>query len=161
MEPWTQTVTWGKWGLQFFECCSGVYWDHLNESLLRSWGNFYWLATPGKVYHCFMFLLFVHNCSYCGSMELWPFPDWGISGTLFLMCSWISLDWSMMLSWSWVSPAVFRNAVSHLPDPFHSELCHSEAFGGSLHSFPNDPSKLVDWGVLYVLTYRGIPVWCF
>lgn len=41
-----------------------------------------------------------------------------------------------------VSPAVFRDAVSHLPDPFHSELRHSEAFDGSLRSFPNDPSKL-------------------
>lgn len=43
-----------------------------------------------------------------------------------------------------ISPAVFWDAVFHLPDPFHSELGHSEAFNGSLHSFPNDPSKLVD-----------------
>lgn len=125
MEPWTQTVTWGKWGLQFFECCSGVYCDHLNESLLRSWVNFHWLATPGKVYHCFMFLLFVHNCSHCGSMALWPFPDWGISGTLFLMCSWISLDRSMMLS---LSVSVSRWIPTHR-FPSHHRPSHQLCFG--------------------------------
>ncbi len=28
------------WGLQFFTCCSGFFYDLLDESLLRSWSNF-------------------------------------------------------------------------------------------------------------------------
>ncbi len=33
-------LNWGKWGLQFFKCCCGVFCDLLDESSLRSWGNF-------------------------------------------------------------------------------------------------------------------------
>ncbi len=44
-------LNWGKWGLQFFRCCSGFFYDLLDESLF-SWSNFGRLATPGKVHHC-------------------------------------------------------------------------------------------------------------
>ncbi len=33
-------LNWGKWGLQFFRCCSGFFYDLLDESLLHSWSNF-------------------------------------------------------------------------------------------------------------------------
>ncbi len=32
-------LNWGKWGLQFFRYCCGVFCDLLDESSLRSWGN--------------------------------------------------------------------------------------------------------------------------
>ncbi len=32
-------LNWGKWGLQFFRCCSGFFYDLLDESSLRSWSN--------------------------------------------------------------------------------------------------------------------------
>ncbi len=44
---------WGKWGLQFFRCCSGFFYDLLDESSLRSWSNFGRPATPGKLHHCY------------------------------------------------------------------------------------------------------------
>ncbi len=40
-----------QWGLQFFRCCSGFFYDLLDESLLRSWNNFGWPVFPGKVHH--------------------------------------------------------------------------------------------------------------
>ncbi len=40
-------LNWSKWGLQFFRCCCGVFCDLLDESSLRSWGNFGRPATPG------------------------------------------------------------------------------------------------------------------
>ncbi len=33
-------LNWGKWGLQFFRCCSGFFYDLLDELSLRSWSNF-------------------------------------------------------------------------------------------------------------------------
>ncbi len=33
---------WGKWGLQFFRCCSGFFYDLIDESTLRSWSNPEW-----------------------------------------------------------------------------------------------------------------------
>ncbi len=59
----------GKWGLQFFRCCSGFFYDLLDESLLRSWINFGRSTTPGKVHHCSKFSPFVNNGSDCGSLE--------------------------------------------------------------------------------------------
>ncbi len=58
-------LNWGKWGLQFFRCCSGFIYDLLNESSLNSWSNFGRLATPGKVHHCYKFFFI---CGYW----LWP-----------------------------------------------------------------------------------------
>ncbi len=60
---------WGKWGLQFFRCCSGFFYDLLDESSLRSWSNFGRPATPGKLHHCYKFSPFVDNGSDCGSLE--------------------------------------------------------------------------------------------
>ncbi len=68
-------LNWGKWGLQFFRCCCGVFCDLLDESSLRSWGNFGWPATPGKVHHCSMFSPFVDNGSHCGSLESQSFRN--------------------------------------------------------------------------------------
>ncbi len=62
-------LKWGKWGLQFFRCCSGFFYDLLDEWSLRSWRYFGWPATPGKVQHCSMFSPFVDNGSDCGSLE--------------------------------------------------------------------------------------------
>ncbi len=56
-------LNWGKWGLQFFRCCSGVFYDLLDESSLRSWSNFGRPATPEKVHHCSKFSPFVDNGS--------------------------------------------------------------------------------------------------
>ncbi len=64
-----QDLNWGKWGLQFFRCCSGFFYDLLDESSLRSWSNFGRLATPGKVHHCSKFSPFVDNGSDRGSPE--------------------------------------------------------------------------------------------
>ncbi len=33
-------LNWGKWGLQFFRCCSGFFYDILDESSLLSWSSF-------------------------------------------------------------------------------------------------------------------------
>ncbi len=44
-------LTWGKWGLQFFRCCSGFLYELLDESPLHSWSNCGRPATPGKVHH--------------------------------------------------------------------------------------------------------------
>ncbi len=60
-------IYWGKWGLQFFRCCSGFFYDLLDESSLRS--NFGRPATPGKVHHCSKFSPFVDNGSDRGSLE--------------------------------------------------------------------------------------------
>ncbi len=49
-------LNWGKWGLQFFRCCSGFFYDLLEESSLHSWSNFGRPATPGKVHHGFLHL---------------------------------------------------------------------------------------------------------
>jgi len=61
-------LNWGRWGLQFFGSCSGVFCDLLDESLLRSWGNFGQPDTPGKVHHCSMFSPFMDNGSHCVSL---------------------------------------------------------------------------------------------
>ncbi len=68
-------LNWGKWGLQFFRCCCGVFCDLLDESSLRSWGNFGRPATPGKVHHCSMFSPFVDNGCHCGSLESQSFRN--------------------------------------------------------------------------------------
>ncbi len=62
-------LNWGKWGLEFFRCCSGFFYDLLDESSLCSWSNFGRLSTPGKVHHCSKFSLFVDNGSDLGSLE--------------------------------------------------------------------------------------------
>ncbi len=62
-------LNWGKWGLQFFRCCSAFFYDLLDESSLRSWSNFGRPATPGKVHHCYKFSPFVDNGSDHGSLE--------------------------------------------------------------------------------------------
>ncbi len=62
-------LNWGKWGLQFFRCCSGFFYDLMDESSLRSWSNFGRPATPGKVHHCYKFSPFVDNGSDRGSLE--------------------------------------------------------------------------------------------
>ncbi len=62
-------LNWGKWGLQFFRCCSGFFYDLIDESTLRSWSNCGRRVTPGKVHHCYKFSLFVDNGSYRGSLE--------------------------------------------------------------------------------------------
>ncbi len=59
-------LNWGKWGLQFFRCCSGFFYDLLDESSLRSWSNFGRSATPGRF---ITVLSFVDNGSDCGSLE--------------------------------------------------------------------------------------------
>ncbi len=87
-------LNWGKWGLQFFRCCCGVCCDLLDESSLRSWGNFGRPATPGKVHHCSMFSPFVDNGSHCGSLESQSFRNGFI--TLF------QTDRSQLLSFSFV-----------------------------------------------------------
>ncbi len=68
-------LNWGKWGLQFFRCCCGVFCDLLDELSLRSWSNFGRPATPGKVHHCSMFSPFVDNGSHCGSLESQSFRN--------------------------------------------------------------------------------------
>lgn len=68
-------LNWGKWDLQFFGCCCGVFCDLLDESSLCSWGNFGRPATPGKVLHCSMFLPFVNNGSHCGLLESQSFRN--------------------------------------------------------------------------------------
>ncbi len=68
-------LIWGKGGLQFFRCCCEVFCDLLDESSLRSWGNFGRPATPGKVHHCSMFLPFVDNSSHCGTLESQSFRN--------------------------------------------------------------------------------------
>ncbi len=98
-------LNWGKWGLQFFRCCCGVFCDLLDESSLRSWGNFGRPATPGKVHHCSMFSPFVDNGSHCGSLESQSFRNGIITFSRLIdlnyflsHCSWISLDLNMMCS---------------------------------------------------------------
>ncbi len=57
-------LNWGEWGLQFFRCCSGFFYDLLDKSLLLSWSNFGRPATPEKVHHCSKFSPFVDNGSF-------------------------------------------------------------------------------------------------
>ncbi len=96
-------LNWGKWGLQFFRCCSGFFYDLLDESSFRSWSNFGRPATPGMVHHCYKFSPFVDNGSDRGSLESQSFRNGFItlsrliqSTILFLICSWISLDRGMV-----------------------------------------------------------------
>ncbi len=56
-------LNWSKWGLQFFRCCSGFFYDLLDEASLCSWSNFGRPATPGKDHHCSKFSTFVDNGS--------------------------------------------------------------------------------------------------
>ncbi len=53
----------GKWGLQFFRCCSGFFYDLLDESSLRSWSNF---GTPRKVHHSWEGSPLLQVFSICG-----------------------------------------------------------------------------------------------
>ncbi len=62
-------LNWGKWGLQFFRCFYGFFYDLLDESSLRSWSNFGRPATPGKDHHCYKFSPFVDNGSDRGLLE--------------------------------------------------------------------------------------------
>ncbi len=57
-------LNWGKWGLQFFRCCSRFFYYLLDDSVLCSW---LFPATPGKVHHCSKFSPFVDND--CSSLE--------------------------------------------------------------------------------------------
>ncbi len=66
VESWTLTLS---EDLQFFRCCSGFFYDLLDESSLRSWSNFGRTATPGKVHHFYKFSPFVDNGSDHGSVE--------------------------------------------------------------------------------------------
>ncbi len=61
-------LNWGKWGLQFFRCCSWFFYDLL-WVVVRSWSNFGRPATPGKIHHCYKFSPFVDNGSDSGSLE--------------------------------------------------------------------------------------------
>ncbi len=94
-------LNWGKWGLQYFRCCCGVFCDLLDESSLCSWGNFGRPVTPGKVHHCSKFSPFVNNGSHCGSLESERFRNGFITfsrlidlnyflSRLFLKLFWIS-----------------------------------------------------------------------
>ncbi len=62
-------LNWGKWVLQFFRCCSGFFYDLLDETSLRSWSNFGSAATPRKVHLCSKFSPFVDNGSDRSSLE--------------------------------------------------------------------------------------------
>ncbi len=62
-------LNWGKCGLQFFRCCSGFFYDLLDESSLHSWSNLGRTVTPGKVHLCSKFSPFVDNGSDRGSLE--------------------------------------------------------------------------------------------
>ncbi len=62
-------LNWGKWDLQFFRCCSGFFYDLLDESSLRSWSNFGRPVTPGKFHHYYKFSPFVGNGSDSGFLE--------------------------------------------------------------------------------------------
>ncbi len=93
----------GKWGLQFFRCCSGFFYDLLDESLLRSWINFGRSTTLGRfttvpsfLHLWIMALTVVRWSPKTLEMTLWTFSDWYMSTILFLICSWISLDCGMM-----------------------------------------------------------------
>ncbi len=55
--------------VQFFRCCSGFFYDLLDESSLCSWSNFGRPSTPGKVHHWSKFSSFVDNGSDRGSLE--------------------------------------------------------------------------------------------
>ncbi len=96
-------LNWGKWDLQFFRCCSGFFYDLLDESLLRSRSYFGRPATPGKVHHCSKFSPFVYNGSDRGSPEFQRLINGFIPlsrlihvNYFVLICSWISLDRGMM-----------------------------------------------------------------
>ncbi len=54
VESWTLTLTEACEACSSFRCCCGSLWP-LDESSLRSWGNFGRPATPGKVHHCSCF----------------------------------------------------------------------------------------------------------
>lgn len=50
---WSMTtdLSGGQRGLQFFQCCSGFFCDHLDESLMCSWIRVGRLATPRTLHH--------------------------------------------------------------------------------------------------------------
>ncbi len=90
-------LNWGKWGLQFFRCCSGFFYDLLDESSLHSWSNFGGRPLLGRftTVTSFLHLWIMTLIVVCWSpkaleMALYPFPDWYMSTILFLICSWIS-----------------------------------------------------------------------
>ncbi len=69
VESWTLTLIEASEACSFFRCCSGFFYDLLDELSLRSWSNFGWPATHGKVHHCYKFSPFVNNGSDRGSLE--------------------------------------------------------------------------------------------
>ncbi len=69
VESWTLTLTEESEACSSLDVVVGFFCDLLDESSLRSWGNFGRPATPGKVHHCSMFSPFVDNGSHCGSLE--------------------------------------------------------------------------------------------
>ncbi len=58
VESWTLTLIEAGEALQFFRCCSGLFYDLLDESSLRSWSH-----------HSSKFSPFVDNGSERGSLE--------------------------------------------------------------------------------------------
>lgn len=81
----------GKWGLQWFKCCSGLFCNLLDVSLFNSWNNFWRLIST---FQCFIHRIF--TLWFCLSRKLTKvfviFAEWcpNISDTLFLLSYWIS-----------------------------------------------------------------------
>ncbi len=92
-----------NWGLQFFRCCSGFFYDLLDESSLPLGvilvgrpllGRF--TTAPSFLHLWIMALSVVRWSPKALEMALLPLLDWYMSTILFLICSWISLDRSML-----------------------------------------------------------------
>ncbi len=104
-------LNWGKWGLQFFSCCSGFFYDLLDEPSLRSWSNLGRLATPGKVHHCYKFSPFVDNGSDCGSLESQSLRNGFITLSRLIHANYFVSHLMMMKSCrSWHDVLLFKHA---------------------------------------------------
>lgn len=71
VESWSMTLTEASEACSSLGVICGVFCDLLNESSLRSRGNF----DPGKIHQCSMFSAIVNNGSHCGSLELQSFRN--------------------------------------------------------------------------------------
>ncbi len=68
VESWTLVLIEASEACSSFRCCSGFFYDLLDESSLCSWSSFGRPVTPRKVHHCSKFSPFVDNVSDRGSL---------------------------------------------------------------------------------------------
>ncbi len=98
--------------MQFFRCCSGFFYDLLDESSLHSWSNFGRPSTPGKVHHFSKFSSFVDNGSDRGLLESQSLGNGFITLSRLINVNYFVSHLFMNFFRSWHDVLLFKHASS-------------------------------------------------